>query len=325
MKKESELISLIIPVYNVEQYLNKCIESVINQTYLNIEILLIDDGSTDNSGKICDEYKLKDDRVKVIHKKNGGLSDARNIGIENATGKYITFVDSDDWLNLDYCDVMHKKIVNEKCDIVMCDLQKVYNDTEEFETNMNYIEKEYSNIEALEKLEDTIYVVAVAKLYNANLFSKLRYIKGKVHEDEFIFHKLFYESKNVIHINQKLYAYRQRDNSITNSKYSLKRLNGIEALEDRINFYKLQKLKRLEDKTTALYMYMLKVNIIKLNLSDIDNKTAMIDELFDKLIKCYKFCRKTEFVSMKFYISCKTYTIFPHLFKAYLLRNKTSI
>ena len=125
MEKEEELISVIVPVYNVEKYLEKCIDSIINQTYQNLEIILVDDGSTDGSGKICDEYSRKDNRIKVIHKENGGLSDARNIGIKNANGGLIGFIDSDDYITENMFEVLQKDLRKYNADISSCDIQNV--------------------------------------------------------------------------------------------------------------------------------------------------------------------------------------------------------
>ena len=120
MIKEKDLISVVIPIYNVQEFLPKCIDSVINQTYDNLEIILVDDGSPDDSGYICDKYKAKDSRIKVIHKKNGGLSDARNVGIENSNGKYICFVDSDDIIHKDFIKCQYENIVKTRSDISVC-------------------------------------------------------------------------------------------------------------------------------------------------------------------------------------------------------------
>lgn len=124
----NELISIIIPVYNVEKYIGKCIDSLIKQKYDNLEIILIDDGSSDNSGEICDKYAKKDKRIKVIHKKNSGQADSRNIGISKASGKYIGFVDSDDYIDKDYYNRLYKTLVKNNADVVTCKYQNVYND-----------------------------------------------------------------------------------------------------------------------------------------------------------------------------------------------------
>ena len=127
-KREEILVSVIVPVFNVEKFLEKCVSSITNQTYKNLEILLVDDGSTDNSGTICDNFSKNDNRLKVFHKKNGGLSDARNYGIERATGSYIMFIDSDDWIENDTIELLLDKTIEEKSDIVVFGISKDYDD-----------------------------------------------------------------------------------------------------------------------------------------------------------------------------------------------------
>lgn len=124
------LISIIVPVYNVEEYLPKCLDSIINQTYKNLEIIVVNDGSTDNSGKICDEYGERDYRIMVIHKANRGVSSSRNIGIKNASGEYILFVDSDDEIEKDYVNVMARAVTNSDCDLVISNITDIFNKTE---------------------------------------------------------------------------------------------------------------------------------------------------------------------------------------------------
>lgn len=119
----NNLISVIVPVYKVEKYIKKCIESIINQTYENLEIILVDDGSPDNCGKICDEYAKKDKRIKVIHKENGGVSSARNLGLEKSNGQYITFIDSDDWIEEEYCEILLTTLKEQNADCAICRLQ----------------------------------------------------------------------------------------------------------------------------------------------------------------------------------------------------------
>ena len=126
-----DLISVIVPIYNVEKYINRCIDSIIEQTYTNLEIILVDDGSTDNSGSICDEYAKKDNRIKVIHKENGGVSSARNVGLDTAIGQYITFVDSDDYIEKKYCEILLKTLKKQKADCVACGYNRIYKNKEE--------------------------------------------------------------------------------------------------------------------------------------------------------------------------------------------------
>lgn len=124
----SELVSIIVPVYKVEQYLSRCVDSILQQSYSNLEIILVDDGSPDSCGMICDEYQKKDSRVQVIHKSNGGLSDARNYGIEAAQGKYLAFVDSDDWLDFDMIDILYRVLTSQDADIAECSYRNLYAD-----------------------------------------------------------------------------------------------------------------------------------------------------------------------------------------------------
>lgn len=199
-----ELISVIVPIYNVEKYLNKCIESIINQSYSNLEIILVDDGSKDSSGIMCDSYILKDKRIKVIHKENGGLSDARNVGLDKAKGEYIVFIDSDDWIDEKMIEILYNIIKKNNSDISICDYFLAYN--EEIQTQKEDIEIiNLSNIEALKTIYDkdlgVCMIVAWNKLYKRNLFKDdIRYPYGKIHEDEFTTYKLLYKAKkNIIY------------------------------------------------------------------------------------------------------------------------------
>ena len=166
-----DLISVIVPVYNVEKYLDKCIQSIVDQTYTNLEIILVDDGSPDNSGAICDEWAEKDNRIKVIHKANGGLSDARNAGLDIATGEYIAFVDSDDYIELDFYDKLYNVIKATNCDISICNLRKVYENNNVSVNNCDTFEiTEYSTTEAMSALiDDKIRQVVWNKLYKADI------------------------------------------------------------------------------------------------------------------------------------------------------------
>jgi len=320
LDKINDKISIIVPIYNVEEYVEKCIKSLINQTYKNIEIILVDDGSTDSSYDICKKYSETDSRINLIHKENGGLSDARNVGIENATGEYITFLDSDDWLSYNYCETMIKEINETKADIVMCNLVNVYNDDYVFKNKSDYNKDIYSNIQALEKFEDTINVVAVAKLYKKNLFDNLRYKVGKIHEDEFMFHRIFFKANKIVCLDIQMYAYRQRQNSITTSRFSLKRLDIIDALEDRINFYEENSLEKLKEKTRAAYMYLLKKNIKEVSNSDFDNKDEYIKKMSVRLKRNYKECKKTKYISYKFFILSKIMAHFNNVFNYYIYK-----
>ena len=241
MRKEA-LISVIVPIYNVEKYLHKCIDSIINQTYKNLEIILVDDGSPDNCGKICDEYAKKDDRIKVIHKQNGGLSDARNAGLDNAKGEYISFIDGDDYIAEDMLEVLYNRIYQDNSDMAICNFLCVNEENteiKELNTDMPINDSILSQDEFFEKLcinKYWHYVISWNKLYRKQLFKNIRFPKGKIHEDEFVIHYIANECKKISSVKKPLYFYVQRENSIMNSEFSVKSLDGVEAFYNRTLF-----------------------------------------------------------------------------------------
>jgi glycosyltransferase involved in cell wall biosynthesis len=262
---EEKKISIIVPIYNVEVYLNRCIDSIINQTYHNIEIILVDDGSPDNCGQICDSYAEQDQRIKVIHQQNQGLSGARNSGIEVAIGKYIAFVDSDDMIHPQYIEVLYKSCEQEKAQIGMCQFETVKEANSQPSKQVHLVE--YGKISkdiqdggsAIRQMyEEDYYIeytVAWNKLYDACLFNEIRFPVGKIHEDEATTYKLLYIAKKVVRVEQKLYYYLIRENSITNSSFSLRRLDFLEALKDRIQFLAQYGEKELQAYSQCRYYY----------------------------------------------------------------------
>lgn len=238
----NDLISIVLPIYKVENYIKKCIESVINQTYKNLEIILVDDGSPDNCGKICDEYAQKDDRIKVIHKKKGGLSDARNVGIKSAMGKYIAFIDPDDFVDYNYIKILYKNILETDSDISICSFREIFeNEKIEFGKINNTNVKSFNKIETFNNLYVDKYalstVVAWNKLYNMEIWKDITYPKGKIHEDEFVIHKLIQKSVKVVYTDAVLYYYVQHKNSITGNGYNERTFDKFEAFEQRAEFF----------------------------------------------------------------------------------------
>lgn len=227
---EDDLISIVVPIYNVQKYLDRCINSLISQTYKNIEIILVDDGSPDKSGEICDIWKAKDSRIKVIHKRNGGLSDARNIGIEEAKGKYISLVDSDDYVHVRFLEILHKLCVENNSDISMCGN---YITSKEEDWKCKIVEEGIRNINCREALENRQipYCVAWNKLYRSDIIKKIKYPKGKIHEDVAIIYELLYNSINMSITDTKLYYYFENKDSIMRREYSRKRLDILDVLE----------------------------------------------------------------------------------------------
>ena len=218
MKKD--LISVIVPVYNVESYIKRCIDSIINQSYNNLEIILVDDGSTDNSGNICDSYKKIDARIKVIHKKNGGLSSARNAGIEISNGDYIAFVDSDDFIDKEMYEDLHKNAKESGCKIVTCSYKYVYDNDKIVNKHKKLYKKKYDFFEAIKEMNtyENFDMSACTKLFQKELFNEIRFPIGKLSEDYYIMYLLFEKAGSVYFISNDYYNYFQRVNSITKSK-----------------------------------------------------------------------------------------------------------
>ena len=238
----TEMLSVVIPIYNVEKYLKRCIDSVISQTYKNIEIILVDDGSPDKCGEICDLYALKDKRIKVIHKENGGLSDARNIGTKAANGKYIAFIDSDDYISSDYFEYLYSLLIKTGADISVCRMIKTEEDVANFGVDNSKLQEQVlSGIEACRRLFfDDLYitlVTACGKLYNSEIVKKYPFPKGRKHEDEATTCKFYYESQKVVIGNKRLYAYYQNPTSITHSQGDKLNEDIIWALEHRAMFF----------------------------------------------------------------------------------------
>lgn len=242
-----EKISVIIPVYNVEKYLCECLDSVLAQTYTNLEIVLVDDGSTDSSGTICDKYAGKDSRIHVIHQKNGGLSAARNAGLNMAKGEYIAFVDADDLIHPQFLELMLNGIRQSGCPLSICCFRRFWKEEAiEFEhydvidfpnwskTALLAMLNDFHNDEALPA------VVAWSKLYRAELFQNIRFPLGKWHEDEFIAHHILAQCDGAVFIQKPLYGYRQNPDGYmlrTSGKVDFSHLSRIDALVDRTSLF----------------------------------------------------------------------------------------
>lgn len=239
MENMEPLISVIVPIYNVEKYLNKCVDSIISQTYKNLEIILVDDGSPDNCPKMCDEYVQKDNRIKVIHKKNGGLSDARNAGIDAANGEYIAFVDSDDYIEVNMYEKLYNVIKEYDANIAVCSRYIVSEKGERY----SYIshDADVLNMDAREALKRIFSfkdfdMSACDKLYDIKLFENIRYPYDKLNEDYYVTPQLFHRSKKIVYIPVPLYNYLQRNGSITKSKEV--KTDVLEASNYLFDFYK---------------------------------------------------------------------------------------
>ena len=223
------LISIIVPVYNVEMYLAKCVDSILAQTYTNLEIFLVNDGSFDCCGKLCDEYAKEDKRIKVIHKKNGGLSDARNVAIDVATGEFITFIDSDDYVTDDYIMTLYSLIEKYECKVSIALYNTFVEGSKPKVVNRVYREDCQTNIKAIEEMfyQEKYDTASWAKLYHSSLFATgIRYPKGIVYEDLATTYLLIFQSDKVAFCNRRIYNYLLRRDSIEGSSFSSKKMDS---------------------------------------------------------------------------------------------------
>ncbi|WP_342985837.1 glycosyltransferase family 2 protein [Clostridium saudiense] len=321
-----DVVSVIIPIYKVEEYIYDCIESVIKQSYRNLEIILVNDGSPDKCGEICNDYSKKDNRIKVIHKENGGLSSARNVGLYNSSGKYIVFIDSDDFVKEDYIELLLKSLIESNSDISMCSFEYVEKFNVKVNENILNENKIYSNFDIIKKtLEGKVQFYAWNKMYKRELFinNLISYPEGRLYEDMPTFMKLLLNSKKVSYINKVLYSYRIRENSITFEKgknlannfndsirdvnYILQSYNLINRFSDElINFntmYTLMNCKNIciysgynSKKFYKEYNKLFKDNIIKYSLINIlkSKSTQRWVKRDYILFKCKLLCIKNK-------------------------------
>lgn len=234
-------ISVIIPIYKVEKYLNRCIESVVNQTYQDLEIILVDDGSPDNCPQMCDEWAEKDERIKVIHKENGGLSDARNAGMDEISGEYVFFVDSDDWIHKDMLKMLMLFQNRYDVDIVECkalptstEVTDAQIDIEKIALSVLDTKEAMASLLRDKPLRQTVW----NKLYKRDIVDGVRFEVGKYHEDEFWTYQVFDRAEKILFADVELYYYYQRQDSIMGQAFSLKRLDAIEGRYRRLEMFK---------------------------------------------------------------------------------------
>lgn len=258
-------VSVIIPVYNVEPYLARCLNSILAQTYTNIEIILIEDGSTDRSPQICDEYKAKDNRIVVIHKKNGGQGEARNLGIDICKGDYISFVDSDDWVESTYIEDLLNFVLKDEADISICELEKIYSN-KSFQSPQNPKYQLYTPIKAIKRLflqREISFIAPYCKIYKHSLFNRIRFPVGKVHEDEFTTYLIFNNATKIAYTSKTLYYYFQRSDSTMGTPHPYELLEAEEAQFDFILKNSIDAAKSSQARLICwqiLYIFSLKSN-----------------------------------------------------------------
>lgn len=286
-------VSVIVPVYNVEQYIHRCVDSILNQTFTDFELILINDGSTDNSGKFCDEYTKVDSKVHVIHQKNSGQSVARNIGIdwtfEHSNSEYVTFVDSDDWVHKKYLEILYNSAATNNIDICCCG----------FMWNLNYVDDRIINsydviygtsdelISTIKEYHEFNTGVPVCRLYKKSCFKNIRFPAGKYFEDEFTIYKILYQCRRIAVVKEILYYYYQNPSGAMRLKPSFARsTDKIDALTEQMHFYYKNNAKHLFQ---YIFNRLFCLEISYFREYEYDNKYAKAVALRKKaLIKCIK-------------------------------------
>ena len=279
-------VSVIVPCFNTEKYIEECVKSIVSQTYKNLEIILVDDGSTDKTSELVDGLKKTDDRIVVVHQKNAGLSAARNTGLKKANGKYVAFIDSDDCVAKNYIERLLAAATETKSDIVACAYVK-FSETSP-KTSLIRGVKTMTTLTGFEAFKDYLttknigFSMSCNKLYNIELFKDVKFPEGRLHEDEYTTYKLYYQANRLTVIPDGLYFYRMRENSITKSDLDEPRLIDIlDQIEDVKAFVKKNDIKDVSDYLSA---YEINVkNFMLKRIVDEKIKTEKKDELIDFL------------------------------------------
>lgn len=268
-------ISVIVPVYNVEPYIHRCIDSILEQSFTDFELILVDDGSPDNCGAICDEYAQKNSRIQVIHQENGGLSAARNAGIDwvlsNSDSQWLTFIDSDDHVHEDYLQLLFTAATSANVLISRCKHQEVPDG--DSPTAIDTGNAQFQVLDSFSAYSSS----ACMKLFHKSCFSQIRFPIGKLHEDAFIMHRLFYTVDSVAMVDLPLYYYMINSDSITHSLWRPKRIDELEAFEEQLRFYHEKKAERHYQRALISYLYVIMGQAHELSkCSNIENREHYI-------------------------------------------------
>ena len=283
--EENPLISVIIPVYNVSKYLIECLSSVVGQTYRNLEIIIINDGSNDASLSICDVYREKDSRVKVISKERRGIAVARNVGIDASSADYIMFVDGDDYIQRDMIEILYENMKIFNADISLADY------TKELEAPVN-IDPNKRILLSKEDMYNSLYdehtrATVCTSIIKKSLFGEdLRFPEGKIYEDAFVIHKLIDRANIIVYSDNVLYYYRMREDSITHSEFSLKNLDYLGVLIDRMNFMRAKKYDYFYAREFYRYVNELRLDYMRLK-KYYPNEKDKIKEMIINYNKAY--------------------------------------
>ena len=283
------MISIIVPVYNAEKYRPHCIDSILVQTYTDFELILVDDGSPDNCGKICDEYAAKDSHVRVIHQKNGGVSAARNAGLDEITGEYVTFVDADDWIHPMYLEILLKVLLENDVDVSVCTYERP---TEHINTHCpltDQINVEKLSAENLLLRHEWNFNYIWGKLYRSALFNGIRYPVGKNYEDTYTTYRVLFAArdKEVAWIDRPLYFYYKNVEGITRSPWTPKELEVFDGIHNQLDFYRENGYEQAYKKEHWLYVnhFAYQISRIRENKKDLSKNRPYLRKLRSKMLK----------------------------------------
>jgi glycosyltransferase involved in cell wall biosynthesis len=306
-----ELVSVIIPVYKVEKFLARCIDSVLNQTYKNLEIILVNDGSPDNSLAICRKYAKSDTRIKIIDKKNGGLSSARNAGLDLMNGRYVCFVDSDDVIVPDFVETLYNLSLKYNSLLVQCECEHVY-PTTVIQDAKHILDYKKTAQEIFLSKSREFSVRAWDKFYHESLFSDLRFPEGIIYEDDVVAYKILYKAREIVITSRRLYYYYQTNDSIMRNSNKYVREDFIGIYKDQISFFETRNETELVDiskKELAIRLMLCYIKC-KANKSNTNDKEA--------LFKAFKFnyssINNTKLIFLKEKIIMKFFRLAPNLF-----------
>ena len=317
-------ISVVVPVYNVEKYLSRCVESILRQTYTDFDLILVDDGSPDQCGELCEQYDESDNRIHTIHRENGGLSAARNTGIEwalsNSDSEWITFIDSDDWIHPRYLELLYTAVESTGCKVAIVNFERTNGDDPIITDGMLSIK----TVQMQELYTDNYmqFITAWGKLYKKAEFKSLRYPEGKLHEDEFTTWKILFKYEKIAVIDAPLYAYYVNEEGITKAKWSSRRTDGLEAQKERIKAIEnTPEYAPFREKTLRLTAYTISGYIETLEKEDYPDKKKLISK-FRKELRAFlrKYKKEVPFRGYGWAYG-KAY---PHLKKWFVFRTEAS-
>ena len=310
------IISIIVPIYNVGKYLPRCIESILNQTFNNFELILVNDGSTDNSGVVCDDYAKKDTRIKIVHKSNGGVSSARNAGLYVAKGEYIGFVDPDDYIDKNMYEKLYRLCIDNNSDIAICRFNREINGKIQNKESTEEI-IELNNMEAMNELfKGNLYRFSLCnKLFSKKCFNDVLFPEGRMHEDLSTTYKLFANSKKAVYIDYYGYIYVKRENSILTSTYNEKRLQAFIAWDEIIEFIDKNYYEIIEQ-VIATFTYWCVDNILYI-LNQVNNskkKNNYLNIIQKYTTKYYIYIKRNNILSRSYKLRIRIFNINYKLF-----------